>query len=334
MMLYRRITVGGIGIFYREAGSPKLPTLLLLHGFPSASHMFRGLMPLLSDMFHVVAFDYPGFGQSDAPDREHFAYTFDNLADVAIQVVRRLGLNPCYLYVFDYGAPIGLRMAMRHPDWILGIISQNGNMYREGLGPKWEQRRKFWDNPTPEGRRLMSAAFAPETIIRQYEFGAPPHSISPDGYTLDIAYTHTPGYAQRQLDLIFDYRMNERLYPRFQAYLRRYQPPLLAVWGRNDPSFIPAGAIAFKRDDPHATVMFVPSGHFALESHARVIATSIRDWFTRAASGEGGGRSGMSAEGRADTEDCSLRDVAEVQIDIPEQHQNHERGNCHAIDEN
>lgn len=283
MMFYRRATVDGIGIFYREAGSAKLPTLLLLHGFPSASHMFRDLMPMLSDVFHVVAFDYPGFGQSDAPDPERFAYTFDNLANVAIDFVRLMGFGPCYLYVFDYGAPIGFRMAMRHPDWILSIISQNGNIYKEGLGPKWEQRRKFWDNPTSEGRRLMSEAFAPETIIRQYEFGAPPHSVSPDGYTLDIAYTHTSGYAQRQLDLIFDYQTNLFLYPRFQAYLRRYRPPLLAVWGRNDPSFIPAGAIAFKRDDPNATVVFVPSGHFALESHARGIAASIRDWSVQTA---------------------------------------------------
>ncbi|BDZ30842.1 alpha/beta hydrolase [Lactiplantibacillus sp. WILCCON 0030] len=279
MTIYQTINVDGLKIFYREAGSPNKPTMLLLHGFPSASHMFRNLIPALADRFHLIAPDFPGFGQSSAPSRETFDYTFEHLSAVITDFVAALKLDQFYLYVFDYGAPIGFRIAMQHPDWIQGIVSQNGNIYQEGLGPKWATRQDFWDHPTQAKRDGYRTAFAPKTIIGQYTFGTQPQRVSPDGYMLDIAYTQTPGYAERQLDLIFDYQNNIKAYPQFQAYLRTYQPKLLAVWGKNDPSFIYPGAEAFKRDDQNTDVELVDSGHFALETHAEVIATMIKTYF-------------------------------------------------------
>ena len=275
MTTYHTITIDHLSIFYREAGAPQKPTMLLLHGFPSASHMFRDLMPLLADHFHLIAPDYPGFGQSSLPDPADFAYTFKHLAAVMTDFITQLDLSKFYLYVFDYGAPIGFHIAATHPDWIAGIVSQNGNVYREGLGAKWATRQDFWDHPTAAKRASYRNAFAPDTIRGQYLTGAPAHSVGPDGYTLDIAYTHRPHYADAQLDLIFDYQNNIKAYPTFQRYLRDYQPPLLAIWGKNDPSFIFPGAQAFTRDDPHAIVQGVASGHFALESHAPEIAQAI-----------------------------------------------------------
>lgn len=279
MTSYHTLQLDNLNIFYREAGNPQRPTMLLFHGFPSASHMFRDLMPLLSQHFHLIAPDFPGFGQSSMPSHTEFAYTFDHLSTVMTDFIQRLGLTKFYLYVFDYGAPIGFRIATAHPDWIAGIISQNGNIYQAGLGAKWAARQDFWDHPTPAKRDSYRTAFAPDTIKGQYLTGTPANSVSPDGYTLDIAYTYRPHYAENQLDLIFDYQSNIKAYPKFQQYLRHYQPKLLAIWGKNDPSFIFPGAQAFTRDDPNAIVQSVDSGHFALESHASTIATAILTQF-------------------------------------------------------
>lgn len=283
-MRYRKTEVDGINIFYREMGRSDKPTLVLFHGFPSASHMFRDLMPMLAKDFHMISPDYPGFGQSDSPDRTKFAYTFDHIADIMDDFLEQIGVERFYLYVFDYGAPIGFRIAARHPERVLGIISQNGNIYQEGLGKKWEARAQYWREPTQELREQYKSAFAPETVIGQYTFGTEDGTVAPDGYSLDLYYSQIiPDYAEKQSDLIFDYQNNVKLYPKFQEYLRIYQPPLLAVWGKNDPSFIPAGAGAFRRDIPNAEIHLVESGHFALESCCEEIATYIRDWVKKMA---------------------------------------------------
>ena len=208
-------------------------------------------------------------------------YRFDHLARVIDKFTETIGLTKFAMYVFDYGAPIGYRLAMWHPERITAIISQNGNMYEEGLGKKWEARKAYWKNPTDELRQQFASAYALETIIGQYTFGTPEGSVGPDGYSLDYYYVCQPGRAEMQNDLILDYRSNVALYPEFQQYLRTYQPPLLAVWGENDPSFIPAGAKAFKRDVPNAEIHFVPNGHFALESHHTEIAKLIIDFLHR-----------------------------------------------------
>ena len=279
MAIHKKIEVDGVKIFYREAGALDKPTMVLFHGFPSSSHMFRDLIPRLEENFHLIAPDYPGFGQSGMPPREKFAYTFDNLANVMEKFLNRLGVDKFFMYVFDYGAPIGFRIATKNPQKILGIVSQNGNVYAEGLGKKWATRAEYWKNPTPELREQYKSAFAPETIIGQYTFGTPEGSISPDGYSLDIFYTHREGYDEIQSDLIFDYQNNVALYPTFQEYLRENQPKLLAVWGKNDPSFIWQGAEAFRKDLPSAQINFVDSGHFALESHCKEISTLIKKFF-------------------------------------------------------
>ena len=275
-MKYNKVSVSGLNIFYRETGSPDKPAMILFHGFPSASHMFRDLMPMLEDKFRLIAPDYPGFGQSDMPSREEFTYSFNHIAEVIDEFITAVGVDKFYMYVFDYGAPIGFRIALKHPERVLGIVSQNGNVYAEGLGKKWEARAEYWAHPTQELREQYKSAFAPETIIGQYTFGTAHGSVSPDGYTLDIHYTQRPGYDEIQSDLIFDYQNNVKLYPKFQEYLRKYQPKLLAVWGKNDPSFIPSGAEAFRRDVPDAEIHLVDSGHFALESCCEEIAVLIR----------------------------------------------------------
>ena len=277
-MKYNKIQVEDCNVFYREAGSPEKPAILLLHGFPSSSHMFRELMPELADEYHLIAPDFPAFGQTESPTRESFSYSFDHLARIVDKFTEAIGLTKFAMYVFDYGAPIGYRLAMWHPERITAIISQNGNMYEEGLGKKWEARKAYWKNPTAELRQQFASAYALETIIGQYTFGTPEGSVGPDGYSLDYYYVCQPGRAEMQNDLILDYRSNVALYPEFQKYLRTYQPPLLAVWGENDPSFIPEGAKAFKRDLPNAEIHFVPSGHFALESHHTEIAKLMIDF--------------------------------------------------------
>lgn len=278
---YKKIQIEDCNVFYREAGSTDKPVILLLHGFPSSSSMFRELMPQLSDNYRVIAPDFPGFGQTDSPKRDKFTYTFDHITDIVEKFTEALNLEHFAMYVFDYGAPIGYRLAMRNPHKIKAIISQNGNMYDEGLGKKWEARKAYWAAPTDSLRKQFSSAYALETIKGQYEYGTPENSVSPDNYLLDYYYVNLPGRAEIQDDLIFDYRTNVALYPEFQKYLRDNRPPLLAVWGENDPSFIPEGAKAFKKDLPDAEIHFVLSGHFALESHCNEIAALMIDFLKR-----------------------------------------------------
>ncbi|MBU8589129.1 alpha/beta hydrolase [Priestia megaterium] len=281
MVTYHTLEVKGLNIFYRKAGNPDKPTILLLHGFPSASHMFRDLIPVLEKDYYVIAPDYPGFGNTTSPDRKEFDYTFDHITEVIEAFVNKLELDKYALYVFDYGAPIGFRLAMHNPERVTAIISQNGNIYREGLGSKWATREEYWENPTPEKRQSYRTVFASETIKHQYIDGTRENTVSPDGYTLDITYMKRPGNDEKQLDLIFDYQTNVKMYPEFQQYLRKYQPPLLAVWGKNDVSFIPEGAKAFKKDLPDAEVHLVDSGHFALETHANEIGELMLDFLKR-----------------------------------------------------
>lgn len=280
-MKYKNISVNGIKIFYRECGTSDKPVMILFHGFPSASHMFRDLIPMLENNFHLIAPDYPGFGQSESPARGAFAYTFDNIAEIMDAFLKELHIEKFFMYVFDYGAPIGFRIAVKHPEAVLGIVSQNGNVYAEGLGKKWEARAEYWKNPTPELREQYKSAFAKDTVIGQYIFGTEENSVSPDGYSLDLYYASViPDYAEKQSDLIFDYQNNVNLYPVFQEYLRKYQPKLLAVWGKNDPSFIWAGAEAFAKDLRDAKIIPVESGHFALENRYAEIATAIKEWYS------------------------------------------------------
>jgi len=269
-------------VFYREAGPADAPVLLLLHGFPSASHMFRDLIPEVADRYHVIAPDLPGFGQTTRPSRKAFAYTFDALADVMGEFVDALGLRRYALYIFDYGAPVGLRLAMKHPERVTAIISQNGNAYLDGFSDQWGAWQAYWREPSEAKREACRASLAPDTIRNwQYGTGAEPSLLSPDGYELDIAYMARPEAREIQLDLILDYRSNVALYPAFQAYFRKHQPPLLAVWGRHDPAFVPAGALAYKRDLPDAEVHLLDAGHFALETHHAEIATHVREFLGR-----------------------------------------------------
>ncbi|MCY1058771.1 alpha/beta hydrolase [Nannocystis sp. SCPEA4] len=276
---YRTADVDGLRIFYREAGAADAPTLLLLHGFPSASHMFRDLMPRLADRFHVVAPDLPGFGQSDMPARGGFTYSFDRIAEVIDRFTEVVGLTRFAVYVFDYGAPTGFRIAAKHPDRITAIISQNGNAYEEGLSDGWNPIRAYWQDASAANRDALRTLLKPETTIWQYMHGVPDATmVSPDGHSLDNFYLARPGAEELQLDLFGDYKRNVALYPAFQAYFRAHKPPFLAVWGRNDPFFLPAGAEAFRRDIPDARVRFFDTGHFALETHAAEIAAEIRDF--------------------------------------------------------
>jgi pimeloyl-ACP methyl ester carboxylesterase len=276
---FRKVDANGINVFYREAGRNDAPAILLLHGFPSAGHMFRDLIPLLADRFHVVAPDLPGFGQSEMPDRGTFAYTFDNVARVIDRFTEVVGLARFAIYVFDYGAPTGFRLSTWHPERLTAIISQNGNAYEEGLSDGWKPIRAYWEDPSQANRDALRAFLAPETTVWQYTHGvADPTVVSPDGHSLDNFYLARPGADEIQLDLLGDYKSNVVLYPAFQAYFRNHKPPLLAVWGRNDPFFLPAGAKAFKRDIPGAAVRFLDTGHFALETHAGEIAAAIRDF--------------------------------------------------------
>src|SRR5215471_18622835 len=276
---FRKADVEGFNILYREAGPRDAQTLLLLHGFPSASHMFRDLVPGLADRFHIIAPDLPGFGQSDMPDRSAFAYTFRNIARVIDRFTEVVGLDRFAIYVFDYGAPTGFRLAMWHPERVVAIISQNGNAYTEGLSDGWKPIRAYWEDPSQTNRDALRAFLAPETTVWQYTHGVPDTTtVSPDGYSLDNFYLARPGADEVQLDLFGDYKSNVALYPAFQEYFRASKPRFLAAWGRNDPFFLPAGAEAFKRDIPNAVVRFFETGHFALETHAAEIAAAIRDF--------------------------------------------------------
>ncbi len=282
MITYRRASVDGTQIFYREAGSKDNPAVLLLHGFPTSSHMFRNLIPALSNKYHVVAPDLPGFGFSDAPGRTQFRYTFENLAKIISRFTETIGLDHFAIYVFDYGAPVGLRLALAHPDRITAIISQNGNAYEEGLSQGWNPIQKYWQEPTEDNRAALRAFLTPDSTKWQYTHGVPDESLlAPESYQLDSALLARPGNDEIQLDLFLDYASNVALYPRFQEYFRTRRPPLLAVWGRNDPFFLPPGAEAYKRDLPGAEVHFLDTGHFALETHHQEIADAIRDFLGR-----------------------------------------------------
>ena len=279
---YPQATVDGSKIFYREAGPKSAPTILLLHGFPTSSHMFRNLIPALADRYHVVAPDLPGFGFSDAPDRKRFRYTFENLAKIINSFTETIGLKNYAIYVFDYGAPVGLRLALAHPERITAIISQNGNAYEEGLSQGWNPIQKYWKEPTPENRATLREFLTPEATKWQYLHGVQDTTlVAPEAYELDSALLARPGNDEIQLDLFLDYASNVALYPKFQEYFRTKLPSTLAVWGKSDPFFLPPGAEAFKRDNPGAEVRFYDTGHFALETHHQEIAGAIRDFLGR-----------------------------------------------------
>jgi pimeloyl-ACP methyl ester carboxylesterase len=279
---YRTVQVDGLDVFYREAGPSVGPNLLLLHGFPSSSHMFRDLIPLLADRFRVVAPDLPGFGRTAMPARDKFKFTFENIARYMARFTEIVGLGRFAVYVFDYGAPTGFRMAMRHPERISAIISQNGNAYEEGLSDGWDPIRAYWQEATPANREALRAFLKPEATFWQYTHGVPDASaVSPDGYSLDDFYLARPGADEVQLDLFLDYASNVALYPAFQDYFRKHRPRFLAVWGKNDPFFLPQGAEAFKRDIPEADIRFFETGHFALETHVEPIACAIREFLSK-----------------------------------------------------
>ena len=279
---YRYQQAGDVNVFYREAGDPASPVLLLLHGFAGSSFMFRDLIPQLADRYHVIAPDLPAFGFTEAPARGEYAYTFAQLAETIGRFTEALHLNRYALLVHDYGAPVGWRLALAHPQRVTALISQNGNVYEEGLGEAWAPIQQYWRDPTVENRNALSEFPTPAAIKWQYLEGVSDQSlISPDGYSLEGMQVLRPGNAEIQLDLLLDYASNVEMYPQFQDYFRQYQPPLLAVWGKNDPFFMPAGAEAWKRDLPDAEIRFYDTGHFALETHAKEIGTAVRDFLDR-----------------------------------------------------
>lgn len=274
----RRVQADGVDVFYREAGPADAPVLLLLHGFPASSFQFRELMPLLADKYRVIAPDLPGFGFTVVPDSRNYVYTFANLAKTVNAFTEALGLVQFALYIFDYGAPTGLRLALEHPNKITAIISQNGNAYEEGLGDAWTPVRRYWQDPSAGNREALRAIYTLEGIREQYMTTPHPERVKPEGYTLDAALMARPGNVEIQLDLILDYRTNVALYPEFQRYFRKHKPRTLAVWGSDDPFFIPAGAKAFLRDNPAAIVHLLDAGHFALETEVVPVAQHIREF--------------------------------------------------------
>ncbi len=280
-----RLEADGVRIFYRSAGDVAAPVLLLLHGFPTSSFMFRELIPRLADQFRVIAPDLPGFGFTEVPEGRKYAYSFDALARTLEAFTDVLGLERYAIYVFDYGAPTGFRLAMRHPERVTAIVSQNGNAYEEGLGDAWGPIRKYWSQPTAENREVIRRnILTPEGTRWQYTHGvADLNSVAPESYTLDAALLERPGNKEIQLDLFLDYATNVRLYPKFQEYFRKAEPPLLAIWGKNDPFFVPAGAEAFRKDIPNAQVRFLDTGHFAVETHGAEIAIAIKEFLEASA---------------------------------------------------
>jgi pimeloyl-ACP methyl ester carboxylesterase len=277
MISHQYAIVEGNKIFYREAGPKTAPAILLLHGFPASSHMFRNLMPALAGQYRVIAPDLPGFGFSDAPDRSQSHHTFERLAAAIDRFLETIGVGRYAIYLFDYGAPVGLRLALAHPERITAIISQNGNAYEEGLSQGWNPIQKYWKEPTADNRAALRGFLTPEATRFQYLHGVPNEAlVAPEAWELDSALLARPGNDEIQLDLFLDYASNVALYPRFQEYFRTQRPPLLAVWGKNDPFFLPLGAEAFRRDNPQAEVHFYDTGHFALETHHEEIAATIR----------------------------------------------------------
>jgi len=281
-----RVEADGVTVFYREAGAPDAPVVLLLHGFPASSFQYRELIPRLADKYRVIAPDLPGFGFTEVPEGRQYKYTFDALAKTILAFTEALNLKHYALYVFDYGAPTGLRLAMAHPERVTAIVSQNGNAYEEGLGDAWAPIQRYWREPTPENREVLRGALSPEGLRSQYVDGVPhPERIAPEGYTLDAAMIARPGNMEIQLDLFLDYANNVKLYPAFQEYFRKSKPPLLAIWGKNDLFFIPPGAEAFRRDNPNATVQLLDTGHFALETHVEEIAEAMRQLLAKTSVG-------------------------------------------------
>src|SRR5271157_2806189 len=279
---YRTKTVDGIQIFYREAGPEDGPVVLLLHGFPTSSHMFRNLIPALADRYRVIAPDYPGYGQSDMPDRATFAYTFDRFGELVGGLLDQLGVVRYAMYVMDYGAPVGWRLALKHPERITGLIVQNGNAYDEGLKEFWDPIKAYWSDHSDAHRQALYVLVAPETTIFQYTDGVADVSrISPDNWVHDQALLDRPGNAEIQMDLFYDYRTNLPLYPAVQAYFRKHQPPTLIVWGKNDKIFPADGAYPYKRDLPEVEFHLLDTGHFALEDKADEMVPLIRDFLDR-----------------------------------------------------
>ena len=276
-----RIEADGVQIFYRSAGDAAAPVLLLLHGFPTSSFMFRELIPRLADQYRVIAPDLPGFGFTEVPEGRKYTYSFAALAGTLEAFTEALGLKRYAIYVFDYGAPTGFRLAMRHPERVAAIVSQNGNAYEEGLGDAWGPIRKYWSEPTADNREVLRQDILTLEGTRwQYSHGvASPDTVAPESYTLDAALLERPGNKEIQLDLFLDYASNVNLYPKFQEYFRKSKPPLLAIWGKNDPFFIPAGAEAFRKDLPNAQVQFLDTGHFAIETHVVEVAAAIKEFF-------------------------------------------------------
>jgi pimeloyl-ACP methyl ester carboxylesterase len=276
---HHRVEADGVHVFYREAGPADAPVILLLHGFPTSSFQYRELIPRLADRYRVIAPDLPGFGFTEVPAERDYKYSFDALAKTIFAFTQALKLTRYAMYVFDYGAPTGFRLALMAPERVTAIISQNGNAYEEGLGDAWQPIQRYWREPTLEHRNAIRAGLTLEGMRREYSVGIPnPDLIKPEGYTLDAALLARPGNVDIQLDLFLDYANNVKLYPKFQEYFRNAKPPLLAVWGKFDPYFIPAGAEAFKKDIPAATVKFLPTGHFALETHLQEIAITMREF--------------------------------------------------------
>jgi len=273
------VEADGVKVFYREAGPANAPVLLLLHGFPTSSFQYRELIPRLADLYHVIAPDLPGFGFTEVPPARNYTYNFESLAKTLFAFTNALKLSRYSMYVFDYGAPAGFRLALLAPERVTAIISQNGNAYEEGLGAAWAPIQRYWSEPTLEHRNMIRPALTLNGMKHEYGVGIPdPSVIKPEGYTLDAAILALPGHVDIQLDLFLDYANNVKLYPKFQQYFRTAKPPLLAVWGKYDPYFIPAGAEAFKRDIPGATIQFLPTGHFALETHLPEVVNSVRDF--------------------------------------------------------
>ena len=289
-----QVNADGVKVFYRAAGDPNAPVVLLLHGFPTSSFMFRELIPRLADRYRVIAPDLPGFGFTEVPAERKYNYSFESLAVTIDAFTRALGLNRYAIYVFDYGAPTGLRLAMAHPERVTAIVSQNGNAYEDGLGDAWAPIRKYWSEPTAENRDVIRQnVLTLEGTRWQYTHGVEnPASVPPESYILDMALMERPGNKEIQLDLFLDYASNVKLYPKFQEYFRRSKPPLLAIWGKNDPFFIPPGAEAYRRDLPNARVQFLDTGHFATETHVVEIADAMREFLAENGIGRGTNKGG------------------------------------------
>jgi pimeloyl-ACP methyl ester carboxylesterase len=279
---YRTAKVEGLDIFYREAGDVDAPAILLLHGFPTSSRMFRSLIPALADKYHVIAPDYPGFGLSSAPDHKKFAYTFANYTELVDKFLRQLGVKRYAMYSFDYGAPVSYRLALKHPDRVTALIVQNGNAYEEGLQSFWDPMKSYWKDGSKAHRDAVSVIVGPEAVKLQYTYGVKDISrLDPDNWGHDQPLLDRPGNKDIQLDLFYDYRTNLPLYPKFQAYFRQYQPPTLIVWGKNDEIFPPAGATPYTKDLPQAEFHLLDTGHFVMEDKGDEAIPLIRSFLDR-----------------------------------------------------